>query len=206
MTSRGRAVGLRCPGAMALPVLMMPGPAQAHLVSTPFGEFYGGILHPLTALEHLLPWIALGLLGGLQASERARWLLLVFPCSVFVGVCAGVLLGAPAWLSAANLASLVVLSLPVVLALHLPLWLLGGLAALFGLTHGAANGGALLPGGDATLFVLGVTAAGYLAIALVTAGAFTLVHRFDWGGIAVRAVGSWIAAIGILMVGLQVAR
>jgi hydrogenase/urease accessory protein HupE len=192
---------------MLLPlVLAVPGSAHAHLVSMPIGEFYGGILHPLTALEHLLPWIALGLLGGLQASERARWLLLVFPGSVFVGVCAGVLLGAPAWLSTANLASLVVLSLPVMLALRLPLWLLGGLAAPFGLTHGAANGGALLPGGDVTPFVLGVTAAGYLAIALVTAGAFTLVRRFEWGSIAVRAVGSWIAAVGVLMVGLQLAR
>lgn len=193
------------PSGLVAALLLAPQLAQAHLVSTPFGDFYGGMLHPITALEHLLPWLALGLLGGIQMKERSRWLLLVFPASVLLGVCLGVALGAPTWLTLVNLTSLVLIAAPTIAGLRLPTAALAGLGGLFGATHGAANGGALTPEGNALLFVSGVTAASYLLIALVVALAYTLVHRFQWGQIAVRALSSWIAAIGVLMLGLQFA-
>jgi ABC-type nickel/cobalt efflux system permease component RcnA len=39
-------------------------PAFAHLVNTNVGEFYAGMLHPLTSAEHLLPAVALALFAG----------------------------------------------------------------------------------------------------------------------------------------------
>ena len=50
-----------------------------------FGDFYGGVLHPLTALEHALPILALGLLAGQQGERAARWLVLVFPLALLIG-------------------------------------------------------------------------------------------------------------------------
>jgi hydrogenase/urease accessory protein HupE len=66
-------------------LLCLPEQAAAHLVSTRFGELYSGLLHPLTTLQHLVPWLALGLLGGLQAPRTARWALLAFPLAVLAG-------------------------------------------------------------------------------------------------------------------------
>jgi hydrogenase/urease accessory protein HupE len=38
---------------------VIPTPAFAHLVNTKVGEFYAGMLHPLTSVEHLFPSLAL---------------------------------------------------------------------------------------------------------------------------------------------------
>jgi len=76
------------------------------------------------------------------------------------------------------------------------------------LMRGAANAGEVGPETSLPLFATGLTAVGYVAITLIMA--FTLPFR---GGdaapagrvarIAIRAVGSWIAAIGIIMGGLR---
>ena len=39
---------------------LWPSKAAAHLVNTNVGEFYAGMMHPLTSAEHLLPILALG--------------------------------------------------------------------------------------------------------------------------------------------------
>jgi urease accessory protein len=51
------------------------------------------------------------------------------------------------------------------------------------------------------LFILGVAAAGGLVMALVSAATIDLAAR-AWARVAVRIVGSWIAAIGIMTIGL----
>lgn len=40
---------------------------------------YGGLVHPLTALKHPLPLLALGLLAGQQGTTTARRVLVVPP-------------------------------------------------------------------------------------------------------------------------------
>ena len=49
--------------AVALSTLL-PARASAHLVNTDVGEFYAGMLHPLTSAEHQLPILALALLAS----------------------------------------------------------------------------------------------------------------------------------------------
>jgi hypothetical protein len=51
------------------------------------------------------------------------------------------------------------------------------------------------------LFVLGIGAAGGLVVALVSAATIDLATR-PWARVGVRVVGSWIAAIGIMTIGL----
>jgi urease accessory protein len=51
------------------------------------------------------------------------------------------------------------------------------------------------------LFVPGVAAAGGLIIALVSAATLDFAAR-RWARVGVRILGSWIAAIGIMTIGL----
>ena len=61
--------------AATLALVAVPLEAQAHLVNTRLGDFYGGMLHPLTGFEDALPWLALAVLAAFQGPHRARWLL-----------------------------------------------------------------------------------------------------------------------------------
>ena len=66
-------------------LFLFPASAWAHLVNQDVGEFYAGMLHPLTSFEHLLPAAVLGLLAGRQGLRGARWALFVFPAALILG-------------------------------------------------------------------------------------------------------------------------
>ena len=85
--------------------------AEAHLVNTDLGPFYGGLVHPLTALEHLLPLVALGLLAGQQGATTARRVLVALPLGLAGG--AWLFYPRPTWtgIQVLNLLSLLVLGL-----------------------------------------------------------------------------------------------
>jgi hydrogenase/urease accessory protein HupE len=180
----------------------LSGAAHAHLVAARFGEFYSGLLHPLTALDHAVPWLAIGLLAGWQGARAGRWMLLIFPGAVLVGTllaASGVSSGAAPMI---NLASFVVLGGLLALAAPLPLSLVLAFGVLFGLSHGDVNGLAAPAGGNTPLFALGVAAASYVVVALTAAATVAFISHAGWQRIALQAVGSWIAAIGIMMTGL----
>ena len=44
---------------------LAPSVAFAHSVNAKIGGFYAGLIHPITALEHLLPFVVMGLLSGI---------------------------------------------------------------------------------------------------------------------------------------------
>jgi len=181
-------------------VLLVPASAHAHLVDARFGDFYAGLIHPLSALEHVFPIVAIGLLAGQQGAKGARLVLGIFA----VGLLAGVALGhnAAAWplVLYVNGASFIVLGGLVALARRLPLWTLAVLAGVFGLSHGFANGSAMRPEMVVFNFDAGVVGAGVI---LVSIGAgFVLSLRRPWTKVAVRVIGSWIAAIGMMTLAL----
>lgn len=178
--------------------LLIPVPASAHLVSTRFGEFYAGMLHPVTTLGHLVPWLAVGLLAGLQHSALARKVLLLFPLAVLAGTWMGSELNTAAWVGIVNQSSLLILGLLVVLARPLPPAVFSGVVMIYGLSHGLGNGATDLSGNGLLLYVLGVTTAAYLLVTLLTASSHQLVTRQSWGTVAIRAGGSWIAAVGLI--------
>jgi hydrogenase/urease accessory protein HupE len=196
----GRLAWGAAAGAL-LVVLAGADPASAHMLDNRFGDFYGGVVHPLTALEHALPILAMALLAGQQGERAARWLVLIFPLALLIG--AVLATGAPSLPSVGilNAASFVVLGLLVAAGWRLPLTLLIVLGAVFGLSHGYENGRAMTPDTAVHLFVLGVASAGAIVTALVSAATLDLAAR-RWSRIGVRIVGSWIAAIGIMTIGL----
>ena len=109
----------------------------------------------------------------------------------------------PAWtgIQVLNLLSLLVLGLLVAVNRRLPTGVTDSLSLIVGVTHGAANGAAAAAAGvSRELFVAGLLTAGVALATLVPALVLSLCTA--WGGVAVRVVGSWIGAVGLLLCSL----
>ena len=74
-----------------------------------------------------------------------------------------------------------------------------GLALVLGLLHGYLNGAAMSQAKLGALGLVGIVTALFVAVTLVAALVVAL--RAPWARIAVRVAGSWIAAIGLLLLG-----
>ena len=81
---------------------------------------------------------------------------------------------------------------------RLPSNWVAALAIALGLVHGALNGAALRQGAGG-LGLLGIMAA--LLVLVTLASAFVVPLKRPWTRIAVRVTGSWVAAIGLLLLG-----
>ena len=186
--------------AFALTALAWATPASAHSVNKRFGDFYGGMLHPVTAVEHLFPVLALGLLAGQQGARVARWVVLAFP----IGLCVGVMLGtnfAPNdYISWTNKISLLVLGLLVAASVRVPLSGLLAIALLLGAAHGYEYTAGIPQRVTMHMFLPGMLVSGIALVAVMAATAVSL--RLPWQQIALRVAGSWIAAIGLLSIGV----
>ena len=107
----------------------------------------------------------------------------------------------PAWLIIGfNRLTLVVVGLLVAAAARVPLPILGTTALVLGLSHGVENTVDISSSVAMHLFVPGVVVAGIAMVAIFAAVAASL--AVPWQRIAIRVLGSWIAAIGILVIGL----
>jgi hydrogenase/urease accessory protein HupE len=183
--------------------LVAPQAANAHLISTRFGEFYSGLLHPLTTLVHLVPWLALAMFAAFQGRYFARRTLLAFPLIVAAGVLVGFAIPGFDNVLILNVISFVVLGGLVSLSIKIPTTVGLGIITLFGLSHGYANGDFDLANGSLFLYTCGVTTAAYLISALGAAAAVSISEHANWGKIAVRALGSWILAAGLIYGGFE---
>lgn len=177
--------------------------AEAHLVTTGLGPIYDGIGHFMLSPGDLFPVIALALLSGLRGAETGRRVLFGLPVAWFFGGLAA--LFAPEFLAWPDqwIAAISFLMLGVLVAADLKispalvLTLAGGL----GLVHGFGNGDAMREAGatTGTLELLGVMVTLFVLVALLAA--FVVALRCAWTRVAVRVAGSWIAAMGILLLG-----
>ena len=184
----------------AAPLLLWPAAASAHPMQG-VGDFYAGMLHPLTTVEFLLPMIALGLLAGQQSRTSAIAMLATFPVSLAIGAALGIPVHLPSIVAWVNLGSMAALGLLVAAARPLPSSAAAGLSVLLGLSVGLANGAELGGQVSAYRFVPGLALAGLI---LVTYGVGCVRRlRAPWMRIGFRVIGSWIAAIGILVLSLK---
>jgi hydrogenase/urease accessory protein HupE len=181
-------------GALA-GLVLVPGEAGAHLVTTGLGPVYDGITHFALTPEDLLPVLALSLLAGLSGPRHGRAVLFVLPAAWFFAGLAGLSRPSELLLPALTASTLLVLAALVALDRKLPLGIMAGLAAALGLLHGYLNGTAKL----GALGLSGVAATLFVVVALVAA--FVVSLRAPWSRIAVRVAGSWLAAVSILMIG-----
>jgi len=193
----------------ALFLLLSATTADAHIIGARLGDFYAGAAHPLTDLKDVILWIALGMLAGSLGASGARSVLLLFPLGLVVGLTTSMALNASSEGALVAAGALVLLGLLLATELRIHGAVLGAIALALAAMRGAANAGAIGPETNRLLFVAGLAAAGYVVIALVMAA--TLAFRDNgaatpaWRRIAIRAVGSWFAALGLMMGGLALA-
>ena len=175
--------------------------AHAHSTVKGVGDLYAGLLHVLTALEHVLPFIALSLLAGQRGLKaQAEAVLLVFPVALMIGAATALWVRPLPGLAYFNVASAILLGGLVAAAWPLPGAVFYGLVIVFGISHGFANGEAISGSIKAYLFILGIGLAGLAVLAYGTLMVdFLLRRKAGWLHIAVRVAGSWIAAIGVLV-------
>lgn len=180
-------------------LLFTAGSAHAHSATQGAGDFYAGALHALTALEHALPFLALGILAG-QQGRKSELVLLVFCVALAAGATAALWAPALPYVGLLNILSAILFGGLVAAAWSLPMAFCYGIATVFGLTHGFANGAGMVEQTKPYLFVPGVALAGLAVTAygLIFTN-FLLRRKAHWTHIAVRVAGSWIAAIGILV-------
>ena len=116
------------------------------------------------------------------------------------GTAAGFLLAAPIALPLAE--TIVTIALGVLLATEsaLPFAFVTCLAILLGLLHGILNASELPKASLSSLIsAAGVAVALFGAVSLLAGQAASM--RVRWARVAVRVAGSWIVAIGLLMLG-----
>jgi urease accessory protein len=193
---------LRWPVALSgvLGLVFCPSDAAAHLVTTGMGPVYDGIGHLVMTPEDLIPVFTIALFAGQRGVLFGRRALFIFPLAWFVGGLWGVTLnGAPAFPVSAL--SFIVWGLFVATDLKISPTVFAALVILFGLVHGGLNGVALKDG-PGVLGLVGILVALFVFVAITSS--FVVSLQKNGARIAVRVVGSWVVAMGMLMLGWSV--
>ncbi|MEJ2308779.1 MAG: HupE/UreJ family protein [Gammaproteobacteria bacterium] len=188
---------------VALPALLiagltgLPAVAQAHLVNSGLGPFYDGSLHLLLSPGDLLGLVAVALLAGLQGAKAGRLVAMTLPACWLLAGLLGMQLPAMLDLPWLTMLAFSLFGLLVAADVKLPPAAVAMLASLYGVLQGLQNGSALASiGADLTaLFGIVMTS---LVIALLIAAA-VVVTTAPWGRIVIRVAGSWLVAVGVMM-------
>ena len=191
-----RRAAIACAPLLAV---VWPAAAEAHPMAG-VGDFYAGMLHPLTTVEHVLPLAALGLLAGQQPRGTTLRVIPAVPIALSAGAALALALPAPPDLQAVTIGSMVALGALVALAASLPPLVAVAAAALPAAAIGWANAAELGGQVAAVRFVPGVALAGLLVV-IYGAGCVRGL-RAPWMRMAFRVLGSWIAALGVMTLGL----
>jgi len=118
--------------------------AHAHTTVREVGDFYAGVLHPLTTLEHVLPFAALGLLIG-QQGRKASSAVVVFSGMLMLGATSALWIPAVPYLALLNICSVVLFGALIAAARPLPVAITQGIAIVFGFSTTASQTAARSP-------------------------------------------------------------
>ena len=182
-------------------LLLTASPAWAH-GNIDVADFYQGMLHPALHVEHVLAILALGFWSG-QARGRGAWLAPIsFIGATLIGAILGLLDVELIFASTLIYASMVVLGALVAAKLRLPVVFMVAIAVVFGLFHGWAHGDGVLESLEKPiLYVLGIGVG--LSLLLFYSAQLVIHFKASWIQVAVRIAGSWITAIGLLVLALH---
>ena len=178
---------------------LWPSPAEAHLVTTGLGPIYDGISHVLMSPDDLVPILAMALLAGLNGRPASRRTLFTLTAAWMVGGVAGFSSGHSLVPGAAVALSFLVLGGLTAVDWRLSPRVVTVLAVVVGVVHGWLNGAGIAESQREWLGLVGIASTVFLLVAL--SSAFVVSLRAAWTRIAVRVAGSWVAAIGLLMLG-----
>ena len=180
--------------------VFLPANAHAHLVNTNVGEFYAGMIHPVTSSEHLLPILALALIGGQCGKHASRATLFAFPAALLAGTLAGSLLPPYGFFQIMNL--ILLLGLGGLLAFRHRLTGMDPaamvmLAVTTGLILGYRSGTDMAAAEVSIQFIPGVALTGFILVALIAAWVPAVSSRT--GKTIVKAAGTGFALVGMLL-------
>lgn len=186
--------------AMAVAALLGgPAAAHAHLVQSGLGPFYDGIAHFALSPDDWLLTLALALLGGLSGKRAGRLVLFALPAAWALGGMAGLARDTVAEWPLLGAIALVGLGALVAWNPRLPSAAPAAIALVLGGLHGYCNGSLAAAGGIELAGIAGVATTTFVVAAL--AGAAVVALDGPTSRVVVRVAGSWIAAIGLLLIG-----
>ena len=185
--------------ASAAVLLSVPAVAQAHLVNSGLGPFYDGALHLLLSPGDLLGLVAAALLAGLRGARAGRLTVIALTLSWLLAGMIGMGLQVNLDLTWLSVVSFLILGLLVALDARLSPVAVASIGALYGALHGLLNGSALATMGAAPSALFGIVLT-VMVIALLTAATVVPVRAL-WARVVVRVAGSWVVAVGMLMLG-----
>jgi hydrogenase/urease accessory protein HupE len=180
-------------------LLLLPNVASAHLVTTGLGPFYDGITHMLLSPDDLVGVLVLSLLAGMNGSRTGRIVLFSLPLVWLAGGFLGLQAASQVSMPYVNAVFFFLLGALVAVDRRLPPILLLIFTIGLGMFHGYMNGTAMQQAGAGPLSLFGIVVVVFVLVALIAA--FVVSLQAYWTRIAVRVAGSWIAAIGLLMLG-----
>ncbi len=179
-----------------------PSTAMAHLVTTGLGPFYEGGMHLLLSPGDLLGLVAAVMLGGLQGARAARLVAIVLPAAWYTAGLIGLYLPVSIDLPWLRVFSFVILGILVAVNPKLSPSIVTLMAGLYGVLHGLLNGSALAVVGTGCPMIIGIAVTVLITSLLCSAWIVSL--QAAWTRLAVRVMGSWITAVGMLMLGWMV--
>jgi urease accessory protein len=188
----------------AISLLVWPAGADAHLVSTGFGPFYDGVTHLALSPDDLLAVLAIAPLSGLCGARHVRAVLFTLPTAWVVAGWLGLRRAMEVSAPVANTLSFLVVGALVAADRKWSWSLVVGLALALGLLHGFLNGTAMAQAAGGVMALVGMATTIFVIVAIVAGLVVSL--RAAWARVAVRVAGSWIAAIGFLMLGWALRR
>lgn len=181
----------------AVVALAAPEGACAHLVTTGMGPVYDGIGHLLLTPQDVVPVVAVALFVGMRGTTAGRHALFQFPTAWLAGSIIGMAVPANE-MTFLPIVSFLALGGLIAADIRLPDTLISLLIIILGGLHGLGNGSALTSSSGVPGLV-GIAVAIFVLVALI-ASCVVCVKPL-WMRISIRVVGSWVAAVGLLMFG-----
>ena len=178
---------------------LFPATAAAHFINSGLGPIYDGISHVLLSPEDLVPVVAMALLAGLNGPLAGQRTLFALTGAWLAAGVAGSLIALPVLPGVAVTASFLVLGTLTAADRRMPPAVVPALAIIVGLLHGWLNGASLVGDKRETIALLGIVGTVFVLVALVAATVVSMAST--WMRLAFRVAGSWVAAIGLLMLG-----
>lgn len=182
-------------------LLVLATPAWAHAPIMGIGGVFGGLLHALLIPEHGMSLVALGLVLGREQQSERRLGVLIFAIALTIGLVVtafgvGAALAADVLLVATCILALLVAAawVPPILG-----WVL---AAITGVAFALDSMPEATSAEETIRMLIGSGLGGAIALMILAEGAAFLKGHAQ--RIVVRVVGSWIAAIAILVVALRI--
>jgi urease accessory protein len=182
-------------------VLVLTDAALAHAPLMGIGGVPGGVLHAVLIPEHGMSLVALGLVMGRQERSARRSGEFLFLAALVLGLIAVALNVEQTAATDVLIAAIGILGLLIAAAWSPPFlgWPLAGIA---GVAFALDSAPEVTSQGEAIRMLVGSGVGAALALAVVAEGSVRLDGNI--ARIAMRVLGSWMAAIAMLVVSLRI--